>query len=47
MTDIRGCFPAYDTGVISIGDVITTNHCLVLTEMNWCHGSEWFVGIFL
>ena len=33
-----------DTGVILIGDVITTNHCLVLTEMKGCQVRKWFAG---
>jgi len=31
-----GVFLRIDTGVIMIGDVHMTDHCLILTEIKWC-----------
>ena len=31
-------------GVIVIGDVNTTDHCLILAEMKGCQVSKWCVG---
>ena len=33
-----------DHGVILIGDVNTTYHCLIPTQMKDCQVSKWFVG---
>ena len=39
-----GFFLRIDTGVVLVGDVITTYHCMVLAERKECRVSEWFVG---
>ena len=44
MTDVTRCLSRIDTGVIVIDNVITTNHCTVLAEINGCQVLKWFKG---
>ena len=39
-----GVFLRVDTGVVLVGDVIITYHCMVRAERKGCQVSEWFVG---
>ena len=38
-----GVFLPIDTGVILIGDISSTYHCVILAEMKMCQISKWFV----
>ena len=43
-SDDSSSFRRSDTGAILSGDIITTNHSLVLAEMNRWQDGQWFLG---